>query len=287
LAAGTSSVNFLTNSINKFGHHAFDAWWKEKVGGLPDWAKRIELEWALREDTNFDFQALTIQPLYESSDEKNIIFTQFNVGRHERFQEYRTTTNLGLGLRRLLANNTVLLGGNIFYDREWDNSHDRLGAGLEVRWNNFDLYANYYRGLSGGRKIIGDTFEEALDGTDIELTSQVPHFPWMRVRGKGFWWETPGVSKDVRGWSASTEMDITRNFLLEVGMLDDNFNDREFFAKLRITIDHNRPTMLSNTVDKKAFRMRDMRKHKLDRVRRENKVIVQRKSSGVVIVRGS
>jgi hypothetical protein len=287
LATGTSSANFLTNSINKFGHHAFDSWWKEKVGGLPDWAKRIELEWALREGTNFDFEALTVQPLYESSDKKNIFFTQFSVSHLERIQEYRTTTNLGVGFRRLLADNTVLLGGNVFYDREWDNDHERMGGGIEARWNNFDLYANIYKGLSGGRKIIGDTYEEALDGTDVELTSQIPYLPWMRVRGRGFWWETTGVSKDVRGWSASTEMDITRNFLVEFGVLDDNFNDREFFAKLRFTIDHNRPTAISNTVDSKPFRMRDMQEHKLDRVRRENKVIVQRKTAGVVIVRGS
>jgi hypothetical protein len=287
LAAGTSSTNFLTNSINKFGHHAFDSWWMEKIGGLPDWAKRIELEWALREDTNFDFEALTVQPLHESSDKKSIFFTQFSVSHLERIQEYRTTTNLGVGFRRLLSNNTILLGSNVFFDREWDNDHNRIGGGIEARWNNFDLYANVYKGLSGGRKIVGDTFEEALDGTDIELTSQIPYLPWMRIRGKGFWWETTGVSKDLRGWSASTEMDITRNFLVEFGVLDDNFNDREFFAKLRFTFDHNRPTAISNTVDSKPFRMRDMQEHKLDRVRRENKVIVQRKTSGVVIVRGS
>jgi len=255
---------------------------------LPDWAKRIELEWALREDTSFDFEALTVQPLHQSADGKSIFFTQFSVSHLERIQQYRTTTNLGLGYRRLLADNTVLLGINTFYDREWDNNHHRIGGGFEARWNNFDLYANLYRALGGARKIAGDTFEEALDGQDIEVTSQIPYLPWMRVRGKGIWWRTTAVSKDIKGWSASTEMDITRNFLVEFGVTDDNFNDREFFAKLRFTVDHDRPTAVSNTFESKPFRMRDMGKHKLDRVRRENKIIVQRSSgSGVVVTRGS
>lgn len=279
----------MTSAVNDLGHHFIDQWWLDRVGFLPDWAKRIELEWELRDETNFEFEALTIQPLYQANDKSRTLFTQIVVRSDEKIGgDRRTTTNFGLGYRHLLAQNTVLAGANVFYDREWGNEHDRIGFGMEARWNAFDLYANLYQGLSITQNVVGDTVEEALDGYDVEMTTQVPYLPWMRVRGKGFWWLTDAISKDVQGWTASAEMDLTRNFLVEWGASDDNFNDLEYFVKLRFTVDHDRPTMVSNLVDREPFRMRDMSRHTLDRVRRENSIIIEKSSaSGVVVTRGN
>ena len=284
LSTGSSSNNFLISSVNEWGQHAIDLWWKKRVRFLPDWAKRFEFEWNLRENNKFEFEALTIQPLYQSSNKTKTLFTQISVSNREQFRETRTTTNFGIGYRHLFLDNTLMLGVNGFYDREWAEDHNRTGIGGEVRWNAFDLYANAYLAASKGRKLDDVTREEALDGFDIELTTQVPFLPWARARAKGFFFDTIVSEKNIEGWSTSLEMDLTSNTLVEMGITDDNFNDEEYFIKIRFTIDHKRPTMVSNFVDSKPFRMRDMTEHTLDRVRRENKIILERQTGGSITV---
>ncbi len=44
----------------------------------------------------------------------------------------RTTLNLGLGYRRLNADETWMTGFNVFYDHELSDNHKRNGVGFEV-----------------------------------------------------------------------------------------------------------------------------------------------------------
>lgn len=115
----------------------------------PEWLSRFEFEWDVQEDDRPEFSLLTVQPLYQTEDRQDTFFTQLRIARDWTFGDYRITTNAGVGYRRLVADNQVLLGVNAFFDREWKVDHNRAGVGAEARWAGLDLYANYYKALSG------------------------------------------------------------------------------------------------------------------------------------------
>ncbi|MHA1563807.1 MAG: inverse autotransporter beta domain-containing protein [Alphaproteobacteria bacterium] len=253
----------------------------------PDWLSRVEFEWDVQRDDKPEFSILTVQPLFQSEEKQDTFFTQLRAARNFTSGEYRTTTNVGLGYRRLFSDSKLLLGANAFIDNEWKNNHSRLGLGVEARWSGFDLYANYYLGLSGKKSAGGGITEEALDGYDLELTTQVPYLPWARVRGQYFLWDTKSLSENIDGYTGAVELDIHQNFQLEFGYTDDDFNDGFVFAKIRFTPgSRGRPTLLSDqAVSDQAFNLRDMRGYTLDKVRRVNNIVVERTSSGVTISR--
>jgi hypothetical protein len=266
-------------------------YWLPGIGeSAPDWAKRFEFEWDVRENVKPDFSILTVQPLYRGADDADTVFTQLRAARNHQFGDQRSTTNIGLGYRRLFLDNTLLAGVNTFYDREWSETLERFSIGGELRWSGFDLYANGYWDASGAVDVGNGVSEEPLNGRDVELTAQIPYLPWARARAKRFYWDGTDGAIDIDGWAVSGEFDISRNIQIEAGWIDDNTIDRDSFVQLRFTLaswgGHDKPVALSSRfIDDRAYRMRDMSKHTLDKVRRENEIIVQRTASGVVISR--
>ena len=82
--------------------------WLPYIGeGFPEWTKRIEFEWELEEDGKPNFALLTVQPLLQTSDLRDTIFTQLSL---DQIRGGDPTINVGLGYRRLFLNNTVLAG---------------------------------------------------------------------------------------------------------------------------------------------------------------------------------
>ncbi len=255
---------------------------------LPEWAQHIEFEVEFQEDNEPEWSLLVVLPLYESENDQDTFFTQLSQRRYTLFGDSRDVTNAGLGYRRLLFDNTVLVGVNGFFDFEWDNKHQRTSAGAEAKWTGFDLSSNYYFGLTNAKSAGANVTEKALDGWDVELTAQVPYLPWARARGKRFEWQTENLENDIDGWSASLEMDISQNLQIEGGFIDDNFTDTEGFLQITFRMAFGRPVALSSMLfDDQPWQIRDMREYRLDKVRRENRIIVERQSSGVVITRGS
>ena len=67
--------------------------------------------------------------------------------------------------------------------------------------------------------------------------------------------------------------------------------DAAFFAQIRFNLlgsGKGRPVAASSRfIDDTAYRLRDMSDHTLDKVRRENEIIVERSSGGVVIARAN
>jgi len=258
----------------------------------PGWLQRTEFEWNLREDNKPDGSILTVQPLYQSDSLGDTIFTQISVARNHPFGEARTTTNLGIGYRKLLLDNSILVGANTFYDHEWKRGHSRIGLGVETRWNNFDFYANYYDAISGTKyEVQQNTSEKALDGYDAELASQIPFLPSARVRAKYFH-DDAVTGSNINGWAAGIEVDLHQNLQLELGVRDDNQSSNKMFLRIRLSpASSSRPTLLSrNPIDTVGFRPRDMRQQALTKVRRENEITIQRTisvSGSVTISRGT
>jgi adhesin/invasin len=78
----------------------------------------------------------------------SFLFNQINLNRYDD----RTTLNLGLGYRRLNADETWMTGVNAFYDHEFPDDHKRNGVGFEVVSSVLESRVNIYNGTTGYKK---------------------------------------------------------------------------------------------------------------------------------------
>ncbi len=107
------------------------------------------------------------------------------------------------------------------------------------------------------------------------------------MRGQYFVWDTQTLDDNIDGYTGAIELDVHQNLQFEAGYSDDDFNDGYFFAQFRfIPGNRKRPVLLSDhAIAERAFDLRDMREHTLDKVRRVNNIVLERTSSGVTISR--
>lgn len=257
--------------------------------GAPEWAKRIEIEGGLFQRGKGGQSILTVQPLYQSEKSRDTVFVQGSLYRYAMYGEYRITANLGLGYRRLLADDTVLLGANSFLDNEFTRNHRRYSVGAEAKWGPLDFGTNLYRVLTSERQF-NDVIEQALDGWDIELGSKVPFVPWATAYFGHYRWQKHVAAENTEGNRFSLELALHPNVTLEAGRTDDNFSDlsdkHQSFVTLRFRLASlSRPTLSTGpVVSDVAFEKRNLADHTLDKVRRENRIIVERRTTGGIII---
>lgn len=257
-----------------------------------DWMERTEISVDVTRGEKPTWSIETVQPLMQDAEQQNTVFTQLRAARANRFGESRHTFNIGAGYRKLFAENTVLGGINAFYDIETKHSLKRWGLGAELRWSAFDVYLNKYYGLTGWKTTNLGAEEKPLDGYDADLSSQVPYMPWARFHVIHYKWNKERAVEDLTGNKLSLEALLTPNLNLEVGR---NFNTNNIaedsnYLMLRWRLDGSgskQPSAMNGLVTTKAFEMRDMREHTLDRVRRNNTLVVERSTGGIVIARGN
>ena len=84
---------------------------------------------------------LVVKPLSDINDNENILFTQGSLFLSDNSRE---TLNLGIGKRKLLNNDTLLIGANLFYDHELDYDHQRASVGIEAISSVGSLRLNQY-----------------------------------------------------------------------------------------------------------------------------------------------
>tara|TARA_R110002110_G_scaffold192614_31_gene400911 strand:- start:2320 stop:3363 length:1044 start_codon:yes stop_codon:yes gene_type:complete len=279
-------------AVVALGKGAVDFWLPQIGDDLPEWLKHMEFEWGVNENNTPEYSILGVFPLYESEDLQDTVFTQLSQRRYRYLGVDRDVTNAGLGYRRLFFDNQVLVGVNGFFDYGWKYNHQRVSAGAEAKWAGLDFSTNYYLRASNRHSAGGSSSEEVLDGHDIRLAAQIPYLPWARIHGRRYWWSTNRSAEDIKGWEMGMEMDLHQNLQLEAGLVSDNFiedgNNNEGYIKLRFAMALNRPVAASSEwISENPWLMRDMSEYRLDKVQRENKIIVERVSSGVVITRGS
>ena len=100
----------------------------------------FELGFSFSENNKPVFGVLGVIPLYESKDLSNTVFSQVSSYRTDG----RTTVNIGIGDRYLVANERLLLGINAFYDHEFPYAHARTSVGTEMRSSVMEFNANFY-----------------------------------------------------------------------------------------------------------------------------------------------
>ncbi len=250
-------------------------------GPLPQWLQRIEVTGNFDRDGWRGLEIMTVQPLWRNDSQNKIVFTQLSLTNYRMFDRQRFAGNAGLGYRQLALDNQLMLGGNLFYDYEFLRGHQRLGIGLEAKHGPLDFSTNGYLGLN--QRSLGDgSIERVPNGLDVELGTQLPYLPWAKVYGKYYVWDHKLADKRVRGAQASAEANLHRYLSVEGGARHDVGGQTEGFLMLRLKLNRETlPGLLEGAplLADKAFATRDLHQAMLGKVRRENRIILERSQS--------
>ena len=171
LSSSVSYADELTDKISELS---------EGLAGLIPGEGHTETSIEFREGGySPDFSILGVREI--APVDNGTIFTQFSLFNTESANgktggDERYIGNLGLGLRKLSDDSTVMYGINNFWDYDLENDHLRSSLGLEARSAVLEFHYNYYLGL-------GDQMneEQVLDGHELQLASQIPHLHWAKA----------------------------------------------------------------------------------------------------------
>ena len=226
---------------------------------------------------------LIVKGLSDPDDIKNTWFTQgsafVNAGR--------ATLNLGLGYRRLMADDKLLLGVNSFYDHEFPYRHGRASLGLEARTTVGEINANRYWATTGWQAGDNDMKEHAMGGVDIEIGIPLPYMNWATFYAKAFKWNTeiPGEKDSIGNvLSFRADVPVIPGFAIEAGQTQYSSNEStDNFLKLEYDLVRAFKKEKAPLFTNYAYKMDSMADHRLKKVRRENKIYKQMKNSTVTV----
>jgi len=207
------------------------------------------------------------------------IFNQTSINTHDSDE----TINIGFGVRKLLNDNTLLLGANTFYDHQLTESHKRVGVGAEAITSIFDVRGNYYNALSARRTNSESTIERALDGWDLRGDYHLPIDEDVNLFISAFEFENPETVSSYKEKGNKFGMDATLgNFVMEAGYMNDNQANDAYFGNIKYVINFGADNQ-SNT-PKDAKTLTDVSDKLYQPVKRENKIrVVKIDASGVVV----
>ena len=206
------------------------------------------------------------------------IFNQTSINTHDGDE----TINIGFGTRKLLNNNTLIVGANAFYDHQLTESHERVGAGAEALSSMFDVRGNYYNALSARRTNSGGTIERAMDGWDIRGDYHLPIEQDINLFFSAFEFENPEdvSSYKEKGNKYGADAKLG-NFSIEAGYMDDNQDNDAWFGNVKYVVNFGSDESNSSS-SSKSFE--DVSDQLYQPVKRENKIrVVKIDASGVVV----
>jgi hypothetical protein len=213
---------------------------------------------------------LFVSPLSDINNKENTLFTQGSIYFSD---DNRETLNLGIGNRKLLINDTLMLGANIFYDNEIDYGHTRASFGIEAISSVGSLRANQYYAISE-EKDVGEAQEKALDGSDIEVGVPLPYLPWTNLYLRTFEWKGVDGAADLKGDEMSLEAKLPLGLNVEVGKRsNDGTTEDQEFVKLTWTCCSNNEQNFG--ISDKAYSLTSVADQRFQKVRRQNLIVKQ------------
>ena len=217
---------------------------------------------------------------FEPSDDGQAqTFMQSSIGNANS----RAVINLGLGRRYLSDDETVLTGFNAFLDYDPKYGHQRASIGAELKASAFELTANSYKALTKWKKGKSGNQERALDGHDIELGAQIPYMPAAKLYVKNWKWKGEDGAGDTKGNTYSLAFSqLINGVQVELGRRDyDGLQKDENFGQLSYTIPMGgAPAQSSKPLfSSEMFESASMKDKMLDKVRRNNAIVIQTKFS--------
>jgi len=215
----------------------------------------------------------------------SFIFNQINLNSFDK----RTTLNLGLGYRRLNADETWMAGVNAFYDHEFPNDHKRNGVGIEVISSVFETRVNTYNGTTGYIKDKSGTDSKVLDGRDMGFRVALPYLPGMMFGMNAVQWDGIDSLKDQKMRKYSLGGSLSDNLSLNYVRTDYKDATKKDADSISLNYTwafgqekHVRPTLF--TFADKAYELKKLGAERYDLVKRENQLV--KKKSGVLTVSG-
>jgi len=213
---------------------------------------------------------LFVSPLSDVNNKENTLFTQGSIYFSD---DNRETINLGIGNRKLLINDTLMLGANIFYDTEIDYGHKRASFGIEAISTVGSLRANQYYAISRWKNTESSQ-EKALNGSDIEVGVPLPYLPWTNIYLRTFEWEGVDGAADLKGDEMSLEAKLPLGLNVEVGKRsDDGITEDQEFIKLTWTCCSNKEQNFG--ISDTAYSLTSVADQRFQKVRRQNLIVKQ------------
>jgi adhesin/invasin len=237
--------------------------------------KYLDFDIQVREHLKPTISIMSVSELLKI--DSGTIFNQTSLNTHDDDE----TINIGFGVRKLLNDNKILIGSNIFYDQQFTENHKRTGAGVEAISSVFDIRGNYYNAISGS-KTTSEGSERALDGWDAQLDFHVPGKRDINIFANLFEFENPETSStfEQKGTKLGANASLG-NFIIEGGYLDDNQNNDSFFGSIKFVV------KLGDQGENKTrnyLEYTDVSNKLYQPVKRENKIrLVKLSKSGVKI----
>ena len=260
--------------------------WAEEA---PSWLERTSLSVTEAEGSDVEFEFETVQPLMQTPEtHEHTVFVQ---GRLAKTQDDETI-NIGVGYRNLNNDESMLLGVNAFYDATTEYGHRRASVGVEAIGKTMTARANIYSALTNEKKKVKGsvtTYQTALDGYDLAIDAPVPYMPWMRVQATSYKFSSLKGFDDVSGSKVAVIGNLNQNISFELGADDNNYNGTDGFVSLQYNLAGVPTNGVTATLEDGAFSQqvttgRDLKNHTLDKVVRNNNIIVQTRG-GIVIGR--
>ena len=235
----------------------------------------VEVNYSENYDNNYQFKILGVRDIIPQ-DNSNL-FTQFSLQNQEINNNDRIIGNLGFGYRFLNSDQSKMTGFNTFYDQDFTEDHKRIGYGIEAKAAYLDLNYNVYQKVSN-QKLINGTKEQALNGKEFNVSSQIPYMSWARFNLRDYIWETELGSNDTKGNVYSLEMALTPTLSLDILENDPNRKAPSEKSVKLIFVYPPRDTKTALTdgfFSKEAFVKQNMQKKLKEKVRRTNNLAVE------------
>ena len=215
----------------------------------------------------------------------SFLFNQINLNRYDD----RTTLNLGLGYRRLNAEETWMTGVNAFYDHEFPDDHKRNGVGFEVVSSVLESRVNSYNGTTGYIKDKSGIDSKVLDGRDMGFKVALPYLPGMMFGMNAVQWKGVDGLKDQKMRKYTLGGNLSDNLSLSYVRTDYKDASKKDTDSISLNYTwafgqekHVRPTLF--TLADKAYEFKKLGAERYDLVQRENNLV--KKKSGKLTVTG-
>ena len=239
--------------------------------------KYLDFEINAQEYLKPTFSVMSVTEIFKIYSDTGTIFNQTSLNTHDN----DTTINIGFGIRKLLNDNKILIGSNVFYDHQFDDGHKRAGAGAEAISSIFDLRGNLYNAITQAI-TTKDGSETALDGWDAQVDYHLPIKYDVNIFLNAFKFESPTVGSTYEEtgnkFGANAKLG---NFQIEGGYQNDNQINDKYFGSIKYVVNIGEDNKSSTL--KSAISLTDVSDKLYQPVKRENKIrVVKISSSGFV-----
>ena len=213
----------------------------------------------------------------------SFLFNQINLNRFDK----RTTLNLGLGYRRLNADETWMTGVNAFYDHEFPDDHKRNGVGFELISSVFETRVNSYNGTTGYIKDKSGTDSKALDGRDMGFKVALPYLPGMMFGMNAVQWKGIDGMKDQKSRRYSLGGNLSDNLTLNFVRTDYKDATKKDNNTIALNYtwnfgqDNSKPKLFE--FGSSAYELKKLGDKRYDLVQRKKNRIIKKKSGALTV----